>query len=99
MLYTIISTDVENSLPLRKTTRPQHLARLQALQQEGRLFVAGPHPVLDCNDPADAGFTGSLIIAEFASLAAAQAWAAADPYTAAGVYANTIVKPFIKVLP
>lgn len=99
MLYAIISEDVSNSLEKRKLARPAHLARLQQLNDEGRLFVAGPHPAIDNNDPGDAGFTGSLVIAEFASLAQAQLWADADPYIAAGVYANVIVKPFKKVLP
>lgn len=99
MLYAIISEDVANSLEQRKSARPAHLARLQQLNDEGRLFVAGPHPAIDNNDPGDAGFTGSLVLAEFTSLEQAQSWADADPYVAAGVYAKVIVKPFKKVLP
>ncbi|WMC11545.1 YciI family protein [Oceanimonas pelagia] len=99
MWYVIFSQDNPNSLPLRKEARPAHLARLQALADEGRLLVAGPNPAIDAEDPADAGFTGSTVIAEFDSLEAAQAWADADPYVAAGVYASVIVKPFKKVLP
>lgn len=99
MLYAIISEDISNSLEKRKLARPAHLARLQQLNDEGRLFVAGPHPAIDNNDPGNAGFTGSLIIAEFASLEQAQLWADADPYIAAGVYASVVVKPFKKVLP
>lgn len=99
MLYAIISEDVPNSLEKRKIARPAHLARLQQLNDEGRLFVAGPHPAIDNNDPGDAGFTGSLVIAEFASLEQAKLWADADPYIATGVYASVVVKPFKKVLP
>ncbi|PKG38248.1 YciI family protein [Psychromonas sp. Urea-02u-13] len=99
MLYVIFSQDVENSLPLRIQSRPAHVARLQALNEQGRLFVAGPNPAIDSEDPGDAGFTGSTVIAEFASLGDAQAWADADPYIEAGVYASVIVKPFKKVLP
>ena len=99
MYYAIISQDVPNSLPLRQTARPAHLARLNALTEQNRLLIAGPHPACDSNTPGDAGFTGSLVVAEFASLAEAQAWADADPYIAAGVYAQVVVKPFIKVLP
>ncbi|KMN08175.1 YciI family protein [Pseudomonas sp. FSL R10-1350] len=99
MLYAIISTDVADSLEKRLAARPAHLERLQALQKEGRVVLAGPHPAIDSNDPGPAGFTGSLVVAEFDSLVAAQAWADADPYVAAGVYANVIVKPFKKVLP
>lgn len=99
MLYAIISEDVANSLEQRKSARPAHLARLQQLNDEGRLFVAGPHPAIDNNDPGEAGFTGSLVVAEFASLEQAQLWADADPYVAAGVYAKVVVKPFKKVLP
>ncbi len=99
MLYAIVSEDVENSLPLRQKARPDHIARLNALKNEGRLELAGPLPALDCNDPGDAGFTGSLVVAEFASLADAQAWADADPYIEAGVYQKVTVKPFKKVLP
>lgn len=99
MLYAIISEDISNSLEKRKPVRPAHLARLQDLQDAGRLVLAGPHPAIDNENPGDAGFTGSLVVAEFESLSAAQAWAAADPYMAAGVYANILVKPFKKVLP
>ncbi len=99
MLYAIISEDVPDSLALRKQARSAHLARLQRLQDAGRLVVAGPHPAVDSEDPGAAGFTGSLVIAEFASLADAEDWAAEDPYLAAGVYAQSRVKPFKKVLP
>lgn len=99
MLYAIISQDHPNSLEKRKLTRPAHLARLQQLSDEGRLLVAGPHPAIDNENPGDAGFTGSLVIAEFSSLQAAQAWADEDPYCAAGIYAEVTVKPFKKVLP
>ena len=99
MLYAIISQDVDNSLPLRQTARPAHVERLQDLQQQGRLVLAGPHPAIDNEDPGESGFTGSLIVAEFDSLSDAQAWADADPYIEAGVYASVIVKPFKKVLP
>jgi uncharacterized protein YciI len=99
MWYAIIAEDTINSLEKRLAARPAHVARLQQLQAEGRLLVAGPHPAIDSEDPAAAGFTGSLIIAEFASLHAAQAWAADDPYIAAGVYQQVTVKPFKKVLP
>ncbi|WP_421183925.1 YciI family protein [Aeromonas dhakensis] len=97
MWYLIYSEDVQGSLPLRKQARPAHLARLQALQDEGRLLTAGPNPAIDAEDPADAGFTGSTVIAEFASQADAKAWADADPYAAAGVYAKVTIKPFKKV--
>ena len=99
MLYAIISQDVENSLDKRLSVRPAHIERLQELKEQGRLILAGPHPAIDNNDPGPAGFTGSLIVAEFASLEAAQAWADDDPYIAAGVYDSIIVKPFKKVLP
>ena len=99
MWYAIISEDIENSLPLRKEARPAHLERLETLKNEGRLLIAGPHPAIDSEDPGEAGFTGSLVVADFASLAEAQAWADADPYVAAGVYAKVTVKPFKKVLP
>jgi len=99
MLYAIISEDISDSLSLRKEARPAHLARLTALRDQGRLILAGPHPAIDSDDPADAGFTGSLVVAEFDDLAQAQAWADADPYMDAGVYANVTVKPFKKVLP
>lgn len=99
MWYSIIGVDANESLPRRKAARPAHLARLNALRDTGRLLVAGPHPAVDSDDPGDAGFTGSLIIAEFDSLAQAEAWAAEDPYVAAGVYESVSVKPFIRVLP
>jgi len=99
MLYCIVSSDVDNSLLLRKQARPAHLARLQQLQQEGRLILAGPNPAIDSNDPGEAGFTGSLIVAEFTCLEDAQAWADGDPYVAAGVYASVSVKPFKQVFP
>ena len=99
MLYAIISQDVENSLADRLKARPKHLERLTALQEEGRLILAGPHPAIDSEDPGEAGFSGSLVIAEFESLDAAKTWADADPYVAAGVYANVTIKPFKKVLP
>lgn len=97
MYYAIISEDVEDSLEKRKSARPGHIARLEALQNEGRLLTAGPHPSIDSDDPGPAGFSGSLIIAEFASLEDAQAWADADPYIAAGVYRQVTVKPYKKV--
>ncbi|MEJ6018153.1 YciI family protein [Aeromonas caviae] len=97
MWYLIYSEDVAGSLPQRKLARPAHLTRLQALQDEGRLLTAGPNPAIDAEDPADAGFTGSTVIADFASQADAQAWADADPYVAAGVYARVTIKPFKKV--
>lgn len=99
MLYAIIATDRSDSLAGRLRVRPKHLARLEALQAEGRLVLAGPHPAVDSETPGDAGFSGSLIIAEFADLAAAQAWADADPYVAANVYAQVTVKPFKQVFP
>jgi uncharacterized protein YciI len=99
MLYAIISQDVADSLEKRLGARPAHLARLEALRDAGRLVLAGPHPAIDSNDPGPAGFTGSLVVAEFASLEEAQAWADADPYIATGVYAQVAVKPFKKVLP
>lgn len=99
MWYVIFSQDVENSLERRLSVREQHLARLQALQAAGRLLVAGPMPAIDSENPGEAGFTGSTVIAEFNSLEEAKIWADADPYIAAGVYANVIVKPFKKVLP
>jgi len=97
MWYVIFAQDVEHSLAKRLSVRPQHLARLQQLQDEGRLLTAGPMPAIDAQNPGQAGFTGSTVIAEFASLAAAQAWADADPYVTAGVYAHVTVKPFKKV--
>ena len=99
MLYAIIATDVADSLEKRLSVRPAHVERLKTLQAEGRLVIAGPHPAVDSNDPGAAGFTGSLIIAEFASLADAKAWANADPYIAAGVYADVVIKPFKQDLP
>ncbi|MCJ8204513.1 YciI family protein [Pseudomonas sp. RGM2987] len=99
MLYAIIATDVADSLEKRLAARPEHLERLQQLKAEGRIVLAGPHPAVDSNDPGAAGFSGSLIVAEFESLAAAQSWAEADPFVAAGVYANVVVKPFKQVLP
>ncbi|AIR91664.1 YciI family protein [Pseudomonas cremoricolorata] len=99
MLYAIIASDVENSLEKRLAARPAHIARLRELQAEGRVVLAGPHPAIDSNDPGAAGFSGSLIVAEFESLTAAQAWAEADPYVAAGVYGQVQVKPFKQVLP
>ncbi|MFT6113640.1 MAG: hypothetical protein ACI9MS_002861 [Glaciecola sp.] len=99
MWYAIISQDVENSLEKRLSVRPAHVARLKTLQNEGRLLIAGPHPAIDGEDPGSAGFTGSLVVAEFDSLLTAQAWADADPYVEAGVYNNVMVKPFKKVLP
>lgn len=99
MWYVINSEDVDNSLPSRKTARPAHLARLQQLADEQRLLIAGPCPAIDSEAPGDAGFTGSVVIASFDSLAAAKEWADADPYVAAGVYRSVSVKPFIKVLP
>ncbi len=99
MLYAVISEDCEGSLADRLKARPAHLARLEQLQEAGRLVLAGPHPAIDSPDPGPAGFSGSLVVAEFASLEDAQAWADADPYVAAGVYAQVTVKPFKKVLP
>ena len=99
MWYAIISEDVEESLPLRARARDAHVARLQNLVSEGRLLIAGPHPAIDANDPGEAGFTGSLMVADFASIEAAQSWADADPYVEAGVYRQVAVKPFKLVLP
>lgn len=99
MYYAIISEDSENSLDKRLAARPAHLARLEQLRDEGRLLIAGPHPAIDSEDPGANGFTGSLVVAEFASLEKAQTWADADPYLEAGVYADVKVKPFKKVLP
>lgn len=97
MLYAIMATDIENSLSLRQQARPAHLARLQQLRDEGRLIIAGPFPAVDNDDPSVAGFTGSLIVAEFADLNSAQQWAQADPYVEAGVYASVMIKPFKQV--
>ena len=99
MFYMIYSEDVANSLEQRLATRPAHLARLEQLKNQGRLLLAGPLPAIDSLDPGAAGFSGSLVVAEFASLTDAEAWADADPYLAAGVYARSTVKPFKKVLP
>ena len=99
MLYSIVGIDVDNSLPRRKKARSEHLARLEELQSQGRLVVAGPNPAIDSSDPGDAGFSGSVVIAEFDSLEAAQAWADADPYVTAGVYAAVTIKPFKQVFP
>lgn len=99
MLYAIFGNDIPESLAKRAAARPAHLARLQTLQDEGRLLLAGPFPAVDAIDPGMAGFSGSLIVAEFASLDAAQAWADADPYVTAGVYAHVAVRPFRKVFP
>ena len=99
MWYCITGTDHPESLERRMTARPQHLARLEALLAEGRLLLAGPFPAIDAEQPGPAGFSGSLIVAEFASLADAEAWAEADPYVNAGVYASVSVKPFRKALP
>lgn len=99
MWYTIIGQDVPESLDKRKAARPAHVSRLQALQDEGRLLLAGPFPAVDADDPGVAGFTGSLIVAEFASLQAAREWADADPYVASGVFRQITVQPFRKVFP
>ncbi len=99
MWYAFICEDTPNSLALRKQTREAHLARLHTLQDQGRLLLAGPCPAIDGEDPGDAGFTGSLVVAEFSSLDEANAWAAEEPYLSAGVYASVTVKPFKKVLP
>lgn len=99
MLYTIVAEDVENSLDKRLNARPAHLARLTELQNQGRLLIAGPFPAIDSIDPGPAGFSGSLIVAEFIDLVAAKTWAAADPFVSAGVYASVTVKPFRKTLP
>ena len=95
--YAIISEDIADSLPLRKQARPAHLARLEQLKQDQRLLIAGPHPAIDSDDPGEQGFTGSLVVAKFASLDDAKAWADADPYVDAGVYADVQVKPFKQV--
>lgn len=99
MWYAVISEDVEQSLEKRLAARPAHVERLKALAAEGRLLIAGPHPAIDAEDPGPAGFSGSLVVVDFPSLEAAQAWADEDPYCAAGVYARVSVKPFNKVLP
>ena len=99
MWYAIIGSDVPDSLPLRKPNRPAHLARVEALRDAGRLLLAGPFPAIDSPDPGPAGFAGTLIVAEFADLSAARAWAEADVYRTAGVWASLEVRPFLKVLP
>lgn len=99
MWYAIVAEDVENSLEARMTARPAHLARLTELQSQGKLLLAGPFPAIDSLDPGPAGFSGSLIVAEFNDLSAAKNWAEADPFVIAGVYANVTVKPFRKTLP
>ena len=99
MYYAILCDDVDDSLSLRKKARPAHLERISTLLEQGRLLVAGPHPALDCEDPGEAGFTGSLIIAEFDSLEEATSWADSDPYVTAGVFKRVVVKPYKVVLP
>ena len=99
MLYAIMSQDVENSLEKRIGARPDHIARLNKLQDEGRLVLAGPHPSIDVSEPGEAGFSGSLIVAKFDDLQEARNWADADPYVSAGVYSSVVVNPFNKVLP
>jgi len=99
MLYAILSVDVANSLEKRRAARPAHLERLQTLQDEARLIIAGPHPAIDSNNPGEAGFTGSLVIADFDCLADAQSWADSDPYLIAEAYASVTVKPFKQVFP
>ncbi|MGB7816546.1 MAG: YciI family protein [Methylotenera sp.] len=99
MWYAIITEDVPNSLERRLESRPSHLARLTVLQNQGRLLLAGPFPAIDSADPGPAGFSGSLIVAEFPDLDTAKSWAEADPFVSVGVYANVIVKPFRKTLP
>ncbi len=99
MWYTIVAEDAPDSLKKRMAARPEHLARLHLLQNEGKLLLAGPFPAIDSNDPGPAGFSGSLIVAEFDSLSAAKTWANADPFVKAGVYISVVVKPFRKTLP
>ncbi len=99
MYYAIISEDIENSLEKRMQARPAHVSRLVELKEQGRLLIAGPHPAIDTEEPGEAGFTGSLVVAEFDSLEDAQAWADKDPYIDAGVYQKVTVKPYKKVLP
>jgi hypothetical protein len=99
MLYSIVGIDNDDSLAARMSVRAEHVARLNALRDAGRLIIAGPNPAIDSDDPGDAGFSGSIIIAEFDSLQTAQGWADADPYIEAGAYASVSVKPFRKVLP
>ena len=99
MWYAIISQDVEDSRAGRNAARPDHIARIKALLDDGRLLLAGPHPAIDAEDPGEAGFTGSLVIVDFPSLKEAQEWADSDPYIAAGVYESLVVKPFKPLLP
>ena len=99
MLYVIWAQDIENSLEKRMAARPEHVARLKMLVEEGRLIIAGPMPAIDSTDPGEAGMTGSMIVAEFTSLEAAKLWAQDDPYITAGVYEQVTVKPYLKVLP
>ena len=99
MLYSIVGTDVANSLQARLAVRPAHVERLKTLVKQGRLILAGPNPAIDSSDPGDAGFSGSIIIAEFDCLADAQDWADQDPYSLTGVYASVVVKPFNQALP
>jgi uncharacterized protein YciI len=99
MWYAIMSKDVEDSLDKRRAARPEHIARLKELAEQGRLLIAGPHPAVDSSDPGPAGFTGSLVVAEFESIEAAKAWAGEDPYMKVGVYEEVTVKPFNRVLP
>lgn len=99
MFYALICEDKPGTLEQRLAARPEHLARLEALKNEGRLLLAGPHPAIESDNPGEAGFTGSLVVAEFASQADAQVWADADPYMSAGVYQKVTIKPFKKVLP
>ena len=97
MYYAIIAGDISNSLEKRLAARPAHVQRLEALRNDGRLLIAGPHPAIDTEDPAEEGFSGSLIVAEFSSLADAEQWAADDPYQHAGVYSHITIKPFKRV--
>ncbi len=99
MLYCIMGTDRDDSLQDRMAARPAHIQRLRQLQSEGRLLLAGPNPAIDAEDPGEAGFTGSLVVAEFSSLEEAESWAATDPYVSSGVYKHVSVKPFRKVFP
>ena len=99
MLYAIMSEDVDDSAELRAKARPAHIARLQSLRDAGRLVLAGPHPAIDSPDPGAAGFSGSLVVAEFESLESAEAWANDDPYLESGAYARVMVKPFKRVMP
>ena len=99
MLFALMCEDIPDSLPLRKEARPAHLERLKALQADGRLVLAGPFPAVESDDPGEAGFTGSLIVAEFESLTAARQWADQDPYSLAGVYSRVTIKPFRQVFP